>query len=139
MIPTTSIILKQYQDDGSIKQLELPNCLIDTGACETYINRKVVPDCMEISRLDEPDIVSNAFKEQISTVHNVLHANIFIVNSNIEIPNVTLNLLEEPMKYNVILGMNCLSYFKIDFRHHKLKFINNIFKKKQRCRFDNNF
>ena len=132
MIPTTTIILKQYQDNGSVKNLEIPQVLIDTGASETYINKSIIPESMILEKLEVQESISNAFMEEVTSIRETLTANVFIKNSNIEIPKITLYVIEAPMKFNAILGMNCLALFKIDFRFHKLKFINNIFKREEK-------
>ena len=113
-IPVIPIVIKQYDCNGHIETLELPYALVDTGAERSFINKDVIPENMTVTPLEIPETISNAFDNLIGEISGSLRGNLFIENSNIEIPRVEFRITEVPMKYNVIIGMDILYKFKID-------------------------
>jgi len=130
MIPLITVTLKQYDADGHILSLKIPFALVDSGATESYVNKNIIPESMRTEKLSSPENISNAFEDEISHIKETMQANLVINNCDIEIPKVQFNIVERNMKYNVIIGMDILNHFKIDFRNESIKFINNLHKTK---------
>jgi hypothetical protein len=123
---TDDITLRQYDQYGRIRILELPSCLVDTGASHSYIYTDRVPAGMTTTALNDPIQVRNAFSKRISTIDHKLKVNLVLDESDIEISNVEFFVVEKKMNYNAIIGMDVLSNFKIDFRQDTVKFLNLI-------------
>ena len=126
MNPTITITLKQYDEQGRTKILEVPDALVDTGATQSYISLDSLPKQMATEKLSKPEIIGNAFSDKISSIREKLTVNLFLNNCNIEIPKAEFYVVERQMKHNAIIGMDILQNFKIDLREDNVKFINNI-------------
>ena len=130
MNPTITITLKQYDDAGRTKILEIPDALVDTGATQSYISSYSVPNLMKQTKLQKPEIVGNAFSDKISTIKHKITANLYLDDFDIEISGVDLYIVDRQMKHNAIIGMDILQNFKIDLREEKIKLMNNLYHEK---------
>ena len=124
MNPTITITLKQYDQNGHIRILTVPFCLVDTGASSSYITHDCLPTQMKTNKLSSPEIVGNAFSDKITSINETLTANLIIDQHDIEISKVKFYVIRKPMTYKAIIGMNVLSNFQIDFRKDDLVFLN---------------
>ena len=125
-LPTTNIILKQYNRDAEFSQVLLNSCLIDSGTSDCLVSSSCLFSSNFLyDHLGQKLSISNALNQKSDNViQKMVHVNLKLPDFNLELVNVGFFVVEGTMSYPAIIGMNVISRLVIDFRTSKFRIAN---------------
>lgn len=129
MLPVITCTIVQYEEDVELTH-ELTNTLIDTGAEASLISRDNLPSNFKIE--DSPTTkLANAVESNFAESSSCVRCNIRMPNSDIEITNVALLILNDTssMAYSAIIGMDVLRHIQLRIgKNDNIVQLNKIFR-----------
>lgn len=122
-LPSTDILLKQFNHESNLTKIRLNNVLIDSGTSDCLVSAESLFSAPLIfNSLSSNLYLSNALNQQSEQViPKSLTCYIKLVHFDIEIVNCTFYVVEGKLAYDAILGMSVLRRLIIDFRSKEVK------------------
>lgn len=139
-LPSTDILLKQFNHESNLTKIRLNNVLIDSGTSDCLVSAESLFSAPLIfNSLSSNLYLSNALNQRSEQViSKSLTCNIKLVHFDIEIVNCTFYVVEGKLAYDAILGMSVLRRLIIDFRSKEVK-IKNVWSNNLRIQDNSDF
>ena len=116
---TMKIHIKQY-GSNSIKTAKNLTFLIDTGTTHSLISEKALSHAnLRKEVLENPLAVNNALNQSTKSpvIFEKIHGNVYFVKERKEIPDKQFFVVQAPMEYDGIIGMDILEGRTIHFKN----------------------
>ena len=139
-LPSTDIVLKQFNHESKLTKIRLNNVLIDSGTSDCLVSAESLFSAPLIfNSLSSNLYLANALNQRSEQViSKSLTCNINLVHFDIEVVNCTFYVVEGKLAYEAILGMSVLRRLIIDFRSKEVK-IRNVWSNNLRVQDNSDF
>ena len=116
-LPTSSVVLKQFDHNLKPMVLKLSNCLLDSGTSDCLISDSAL-NCDFVTEILPREIsLNNAIGQKSDPcIRSAFHCNIFFPEYQIELIHIKVFIIEGALSFDMILGMSVLRKLKLDFR-----------------------
>ena len=116
-LPTITVDLRQHFNNTYFRTLRNLSFLLDSGTNRSIISESSLANSnLKTKKLEKPLCVSNTFQSMSKPViFKEVLVNLYFPQSGKELPNHRLLVVESPMDYNGILGMDVINNRTIEF------------------------
>ena len=122
-LPTTDLILKQYNRDSVFTQIRLNSCLVDSGTTDCLVSSSCFLNAhFSYDQLGHKLYISNALNQKSEKViRKMFHCNVMLPEFSLELVNCGFFVVEGDLAFPAILGMSVLNRLIIDLRDSNFK------------------